>query len=84
MSGALFRIDPDKRKSENAPEFDGSITIRGEKLFLAGWVKELKGGKKYFSLSAKPAEEKPAAATNGQRASGGKGFDKSVGDQIPF
>ena len=45
MSGALFRIDPDKRKSENAPEFDGSITIRGEKLFLAGWVRSRRAGR---------------------------------------
>jgi hypothetical protein len=52
---------------------------------LAGWVKESKAGKKYFSLSAKPAEEKPAATTNGQRSTGGKGFNKTVDDDtIPF
>lgn len=86
MSGALFRIDPDKRKSENGPEFDGSITIRGEKFFLAGWVRESKSGKKYFSLSAKPAEEKPTApAKAAAPARNGGGFAKPVDDDtIPF
>jgi hypothetical protein len=48
MSGALFRIDPEKRKSDAAPEFDGSIVIRGERFRLAGWVKTSKSWQKIF------------------------------------
>lgn len=46
-SGVLFKND--KRTNERSPEYTGNITVNGEKLRLAAWVKE-KDGRKYFSL----------------------------------
>lgn len=46
-SGVLFKND--KRTNELSPEYTGNITVNGEKLRLAAWVKE-KDGRKYFSL----------------------------------
>jgi hypothetical protein len=79
MTGALFRVPDNKRKSENWPTHEGSVIVEGRKYFLSAWVKEAKSGQKYFSLALKPADEKPAP--NGKP--GAKGAP-AVDDAIPF
>jgi hypothetical protein len=61
LTGALFRIDEDRRKNDNWPTHDGYVVVGGKKLYLSAWVRTSKDGKKYFSLALKPAEEKNGA-----------------------
>jgi hypothetical protein len=79
LTGALFRIPEDKRKSESWPTHEGSVIVEGRKYYLSAWVKEAKSGQKYFSLALKPADEKPAA--NGKPQTKGA---PAVDDAIPF
>lgn len=53
-SGSLFKAE---QKSEKAPGYRGEILLGGVTYELAAWVKEGKSGK-FFSLSAKPKEER--------------------------
>lgn len=61
--GVLFKDD--KRTNERAPEYTGTINVRGLDYKLSAWVRESKTGKKFLSLAiASPAlkpkkEEKP-------------------------
>lgn len=64
MSGFLMRDD--KRSNERAPEFTGKAVVFGKELRVAAWVKESKGGKKYFSLAfEEPRDKPPTLPTNG-------------------
>jgi hypothetical protein len=77
LTGALFRIPEDKRKSESWPTHEGSVIVGGLKYYLSAWVKEAKSGQKYFSLALKPADEKPAA--NGKpQAKGAPAADPAI------
>ena len=53
MKGRLSRND--NKRTENSPEFTGSITINNVKYWQSAWIKE-KDGRKYFSQSFTPAE----------------------------
>lgn len=63
-SGALFKAK--EQKTPSHPGYTGTINAGGVEYWLAGWVKEDKNGNKYFSLSLKPKEEKPAEPTKPQ------------------
>lgn len=58
-SGNLFRIDPEERKSEKHPEYEGEFKVACPHCgspglgWVKAWVREAKNGKKYFSLSFK-------------------------------
>lgn len=54
-TGSLFRND--RKEKETHPDYQGSILIDGKDYWLSGWVKE-GGGKKFFSLSVKPKQER--------------------------
>jgi len=54
-SGALFAND--KRKTDKHPTHTGSLNVDGREYWLSAWVKESKGGKRFFSLAVKPKEE---------------------------
>ena len=54
-NGAIFKNE--KRTADTHPEYQGSATLEsGEVVDLAVWVKTTKAGKKFFSLSIKPAK----------------------------
>ncbi len=57
-TGALFKAK--ERRTDKSPEYSGTINAGGVEYWLAGWVKEDKNGNKYFSLSVKAKEDKPA------------------------
>jgi hypothetical protein len=63
LTGALFRIDEDRRKNENWPTHDGYVIVGDRKYFLSAWVKTSKDGKKYFSLALKAADADKAGAS---------------------
>lgn len=49
-SGSLFRNDK-KTPGSKAPEHKGSCNINGTTYEVAGWVRETKDGRKFFSLA---------------------------------
>jgi uncharacterized protein (DUF736 family) len=56
-AGALFRNE--KRESDSHPEYRGDGIVNGEAVWINAWVKESKKtGKKFFSLSFKPKQER--------------------------
>ena len=73
MTGFLGRNK--RREKDTHPEYTGSIMIDGKTYWLSAWVKE-KEGQKYFSISAKPKDEKP-----GEQSSP---TSQTPDDDIPF
>lgn len=53
--GSLFKND--RKEKDSHPDYRGSILIDGKLYWLSAWIKEGKHGK-FFSLSAKPKEDK--------------------------
>ena len=69
MSGSLFRSedkDPNDPSHDKRADFSGQGLINGVPMWINGWVKTAKNGKKYFSLSFKPKDQQ-------QRAQQGQG-----------
>jgi hypothetical protein len=60
-SGALFKNSKKDEGSPNQPDYTGDLLYNGERLRLAGWVRESARGK-FLSLSVKPDEQPPAGA----------------------
>lgn len=92
MRGTLFKND--RKESANHPDYNGSCEIDGVEYWVNAWVKESKkDGKKFFSMSYKPKEERrgrggtdfskaPARGGGGQREPGR--YEREVDDEIPF
>jgi hypothetical protein len=57
--GALFKNT--KREKDTHPEYNGTVNIEGAEYWISAWVKDGKSGK-FFSLSFKAKEDKPAAS----------------------
>jgi hypothetical protein len=56
-SGSLFRNE--RRESDSHPEYRGDGIVNGEAVWINAWVKESKKtGKKFFSLSFRPKQER--------------------------
>lgn len=47
--GVLFRDE--NRKNDRAPEYTGTINVRGDDFKLSAWIRESKNGKKFLSLA---------------------------------
>jgi hypothetical protein len=55
-TGALFKND--RREKDSHPEYKGDINIDGTDYTLSAWVKETKAGRKFFSLSVRPKQQR--------------------------
>lgn len=78
-----------KQRNDRDPSHQGSINIEGKEYWLSAWVNEGKpGGKlegqKYFSIKAKPKDEKPAQASAAKPAAAPAPASTFDDDDIPF
>lgn len=71
-SGALFRNE--RKEKPNQPDHTGNATIDGVEYRVSAWIKE-SGGKRFFSLSFTPKEERRSSSASGS------GLED---DEIPF
>jgi hypothetical protein len=82
-SGSLFQNK--EKRSENFPDYSGSVRIEGADWWISGWKKQSKDGTTYLSLSVKrkdgtadrPAQEFKEAVK--QRFP-----DADLSDDLPF
>ena len=59
-SGILSKNE--RRETDRHPEYTGKINIDGKDYWLSAWIRERKAdGQKFFSLTAKLKEDRPAA-----------------------
>lgn len=80
-SGSLFKND--RKEQENHPDYTGSAKIQGREFYISAWVKESKGGKKFFSFSFKPKLQSDKASP----PTGGRNDRRPVedyDDPVPF
>jgi len=85
-TGALFRND--KEGNESRPDYKGDLTLEsGEKIRIAGWLKEGAKGK-FLSLKVdKPRDDRDAVKSDGRGSSrlvAGNRNDYPIDDDIPF
>ena len=79
-TGTLGRND--RRETEKHPEYTGTLNVDGREYWISAWVKTAgpnarSPNSKFFSLSVKPREPKPAVP---MQTSNPPEFD----DDIPF
>lgn len=54
--GVLFRND--RKTSDKHPDYQGNGNYKGQDFRISAWLKTSKAGKKYFSFSFEPPEER--------------------------
>lgn len=61
MTGVLFKNER-KQPGEDYPDYQGSVTVKGQKLSIGAWLKKIKSGKNagktYMSLAVRPWQNK--------------------------
>lgn len=77
-SGALFKNEDKEDDEDNFPNYTGSCTIDGKKLYIGAWIKESKDGGKYMSLAFNPPKSK------GQQKGGKKDHFDDIDSDVPF
>lgn len=81
-SGSLFRVM--EKASDRHPDFTGKGKVNGQLLYVSGWLKESKSGKKYLSLAfSEPREKGELRPAEASKPSGGKSF-ADMKDDVPF
>jgi len=78
-SGTLFRNE--EKRTENSPDASGTALIGGVKYKISGWIKQGQNGKRFTSLSFKPADE-PSYAD--RRDPPRKPMRDEIDDDIPW
>ena len=80
MNGVLFVND--RKDKETHPDYKGSATVNGVEMWVSGWRKSTKDGKKYLSLAFKAKEGQQQSAPQNQQPQPEQ--DPGFGDEIPF
>jgi hypothetical protein len=80
--GVLFRNDRKEKTSQ--PDHTGKIDIEGTEYRLSAWVKESKGGKRFFSLSVSPIEPQDYGKANKPDHALAAADDFDDQEEIPF
>ena len=60
--GVLFREQ--EKKSDNHPDYTGTVNVNGEEFRLAGWIKQSQAGNKFLSLAVSEPREAVAASAS--------------------
>lgn len=92
--GSFSLFKNDRRENDRQPEYRGDgLLPDGTPCWISAWVKETRDGKKFFSISLQPKEQRGTAREDAFRRSerpGGGGSDGFPGDdgfgdsEIPF
>jgi len=80
-SGALFKND--KKEKDTHPDYRGDIKIDGVEYWLSAWIKPMKNGGKFMSLSAQVKDGQFSKGEPKAKATQGSGFD-DVSDDVPW
>ena len=78
-SGALFREED--KKSEKHPDYKGNCLVNGQRMYIAAWINESQGGKKYMSLSFSAPNEDAKSANATPKP---EFAETSKSDDLPF
>jgi len=85
-SGSLFQNK--EKRSENFPDYSGSVRIEGHDWWISGWRKTSKDGKPYLSLSVKRKDgtsDRPEnKAAEFKEAVKQRFPDADLSDDLPF
>lgn len=78
-----------KQVKQGAPEYFGSITFEspvngGEKIWLAGWIKQNESGEKFFSIVAERPGEQQQRTAQRPPPQQSYGSSNNMDDDIPF
>lgn len=86
MTGRLFQNK--EKKSENFPDYSGSIRIDGRDLWVSGWRKMSGNGTPYLSLAFKPKDgtsARPEQKAQEFKEAVKRNFpDAELNDEVPF
>lgn len=63
----LFRVED--KESDRHPDYTGKGKFKGEMVYVAGWLKEAKSGKKYLSCTIQEPRDKQPAKTGSDKVS---------------
>jgi hypothetical protein len=80
-SGSLFQ-NKDK-KTDNHPDYSGSIRIDGKDYWLSGW-KKVSNDKPWLSLAIKPKDGAPRPDPEQEFKSAVKQSFPALDDEVPF
>jgi uncharacterized protein (DUF736 family) len=82
-SGSLFQNK--EKRSENFPDYSGSVRIEGADWWISGWRKTSKDGKPYLSLSVKRKDGTADRPAQEFKAAVKQSFpDAQLDDEVPF
>ena len=78
-SGVLFKNE--KKTSDKAPDYSGSVVVDGKEKKIAAWVNKGKdGGKSYFSLKFEEPQQKSGSGGFTSKSKSSASDD----DDLPF
>ena len=72
-TGALFKNK--EKKSDNHPDYRGTINVAEDEYWLSAWLKKSKAGETYMSLAVQPKAASKSVETQEQ---------PEFNDDIPF
>lgn len=86
-TGSLFQNK--EKRSENFPDYSGSLNIDGRDWWISGWKRASKDGKTFLSLSIKPKDgtasrPEPEREFKGVPSAPRVDLDDDFSDSIPF
>lgn len=79
-TGALFKNT--RKETDNHPDYNGTVLVNGQHMWISAWLKESGRGTKYMSLSFKPKDSEPQQTYDTGRSKPMPSAD--LDDDVPF